>query len=263
MSSIMIPIVWIGLPESLTFLLEKRPKGALKKINLLRVRMGQSLLNSFDDKAVPARTKVTSVFAMFSPELRARTLSLWICFFMVMFTFYFLLSWTPKIMVGLGASETGGIGSGVLMNIGGIFGALILGYIATKTSPLKTISAYMLLCVATMIGFGVVATELNILLAFVFFMGFFVFGSMIGIYTQVADIFPALIRTTGTGWAIGIGRLGAVMGPITAGLLIESGWERLELFAILGVPLIISAVVVFKLNAAPKKHADAQIERTI
>jgi len=263
MSSIMIPIVWIGLPESLTFLLEKRPKGALKKINLLRVRMGQSLLNSFDDKAVPARTKVTSVFAMFSPELRARTLSLWICFFMVMFTFYFLLSWTPKIMGGLGASETGGIGSGVLMNIGGIFGALILGYIATKTSPLKTISAYMLLCVATMIGFGVVATELNILLAFVFFMGFFVFGSMIGIYTQVADIFPALIRTTGTGWAIGIGRLGAVMGPITAGLLIESGWERLELFAILGVPLIISAVVVFKLNAAPKKHADAQIERTI
>jgi len=248
MSTAMIPVVLIGLPESLTFLLEKRPQGALKKVNLLRMKTGQEALLSLDKEKGAMGSRKVSIFAMFSPDLRMRTFSLWTCFFMVMFTFYFLLSWTPKIMAGLGAGEAGGISSGILMNIGGIVGAVVLGYLSALLSPLKLAASYMILCVVAMIGFGAVSTDIDIMLFFIFFMGFFVFGSMIGLYTQVPNIFPALIRTTGTGWAIGVGRLGAVLGPITAGILIEANWSRLELFSALGIPLLISAFIIVRLR---------------
>ncbi|NOZ66813.1 MAG: MFS transporter [Alphaproteobacteria bacterium] len=252
MSTIMIPVVLIGLPESLTFLLEKRPKGALEKVNKIYIKTGQRALLSLEKEGDAVRTEKISIFAMFSPDLRMRTFSLWTCFFMVMFTFYFLLSWTPKIMAELGAGEVGGIGSGIIMNIGGIVGAVALGYLSAIFSSLKLTASYMVLCVVSMIGFGLISTNMDMMLFFIFFMGFFIFGSMIGLYTQVPDIFPALIRTTGTGWAIGVGRFGAVLGPITAGILIEAEWSRLELFSVLGIPLLISTFVILRL--VPGRH---------
>ena len=217
MSFIMIPFALKSLPE---------PKEFLREV----------------------KSKSKGILAIVSPELRARTFSLWVCFFMVMFTFYFLLSWTPKIMTGLGVGEVGAINSGVLMNVGGIIGAVILGYLASKFSPLKLIASYMVLCVVMMIGFGAIAENMNMLLIFVFLMGFFVFGSMIGLYTQVPAVYPAHIRNTGTGWAIGVGRLGAIYGPISAGMLMQAQWGRLELFTLLGLPLLISAFVIIRLK---------------
>ncbi len=252
MSTIMIPVVLIGLPESLTFLLEKRPKGVLDKVNKIYIKTGQRALLSLEKEGNAIRTGKISIFAMFSPDLRMRTFSLWTCFFMVMFTFYFLLSWTPKIMAELGAGEVGGIGSGIIMNIGGIVGAIALGYLSAIFSSLKLTASYMVLCMVSMIGFGLISTDMDMMLLFIFFMGFFIFGSMIGLYTQVPDIFPALIRTTGTGWAIGVGRFGAVLGPITAGILIEAEWSRLELFSVLGIPLLISTFVIMRLM--PDRH---------
>jgi MFS family permease len=68
-------------------------------------------------------------------------------------------------------------------------------------------------------------------------------GTMVGLYAIVAHIYPTHVRTTGTGTAIGLGRLGAVAGPYLAGVLIAAGWQRPLYFAVLGIPTLIAAVL--------------------
>src|SRR5204862_5534919 len=69
-------------------------------------------------------------------------------------------------------------------------------------------------------------------------------GSMASLYAIVPLIYPALVRNTGTGLAIGFGRLGAVVGPYLGGLLIAAGWQRLAYYSVLALPVLVSAVAI-------------------
>ena len=102
-SAAMIPVVLWRLPESVDFLISRRPKGALPKLNRLMQFMGHAPLAS-----LPATTQATpmggTLAALFSPELIRKTLAIWAGFFLLMFSFYFSLSWTPKLLVQAGLS---------------------------------------------------------------------------------------------------------------------------------------------------------------
>jgi MFS family permease len=77
-----------------------------------------------------------------------------------------------------------------------------------------------------------------------FVTGFFMIGSMASLYAIVPRIYPALVRNTGTGLAIGFGRLGAVVGPYLGGLLIAAGWQRFAYYSVLALPVLISAIAI-------------------
>ena len=86
------------------------------------------------------------------------------------------------------------------------------------------------------------------MLAVTFLIGVFLAGSMIGLYVIIPDIYPARVRSTGTGWAIGFGRLGAVAGPYLAGVLIAAGWQRYMYYFVLSLPLLIAMVIILRLK---------------
>ena len=73
-------------------------------------------------------------------------------------------------------------------------------------------------------------------------VGFCLYASINVLYAIVPETFPPVIRTTGTGWAMSVGRVGAVAGPSLAGVLIDAGWSRHSYFAALGVPMLLAAV---------------------
>jgi MFS family permease len=92
-----------------------------------------------------------------------------------------------------------------------------------------------------MMAFALMPPVVAALLAASAVLGFFMIGTMVGLYAIVAHVFPTHVRATGTGAAIGLGRLGAVAGPYLGGVLIAAGWSRPLYFAVLGIPTLIAA----------------------
>jgi MFS family permease len=85
-------------------------------------------------------------------------------------------------------------------------------------------------------------------LLLVFLLMFFVQGAFTGLYAVAARIYPTEIRTTGVGWAIGAGRIGAIVGPIAAGLLLGAGVPISWTFAVFALPMVIAAVFVTRIR---------------
>ena len=243
----MIAIVYKYLPESLDFLLSKADSNTLEKVNTQLTRMGHKPVDALPI-AETVKQPQSKLSSLFKPELRRVTLLIWCAFFMVMFSFYFVLSWTPKLLISAGLSNTQGISGGVLINLGGIAGGLLLGVIASKISLKRIIIVYMFATAMLMVMFGLFWSELNLALSLGTVMGFFLFGSMIGLYVLTPSFYAASIRTTGLGWAIGIGRLGAIFSPLVAGVLLQQDWQGSSLFMVFAIPLLCSLIAIYFLR---------------
>jgi benzoate transport len=236
----MVAIVLVFLPESLHFLIDGRPKHALQKINRILSRLGRSVITELpgirEDRRQPGTREI------FSTTLRANTLFLWLSFFMSMLTLYFLLLWTPQIIVNAGLSKEHGILAGATLNAGGLIGMLLLGYFSEGLGLHRLIIGFFLIAAITMVAFALVDASPMVLLLFAFILGFFTIGGMIGLYSVAAELYPTTLRNTGLGWGIGVGRLGAILGPYVAGILMSIGWEQADYFLLLALPLMFAVM---------------------
>lgn len=248
LSGILIPVVFFLFPESIDHLMLQRNETALSKVNKILARMRQRPLDEFPETKVGAVAVSAKLTTLASPEYRVRTLSIWTAYFVTFFALYFILNWTPKILVDAGLSVEMGIGGGVIVNAGGIIGSVLLGFIASRYSLTNVVALYIALAVVSMIALGTAGMDLLVLLSTAFVLGFFVLGCTVGLYAIVPNLYPPSLRTTGTGWAIGIGRLGAIAGPYIGGIFIGLGWERAQYFLVMSIPLLAGAAIVFFLG---------------
>jgi MFS family permease len=236
------------------FLLAKRPADALQRLNSLLRRMQREAVAQLPE-APPVEEKHRQgnpVAHLFIGGLARSTLLIWSSFFLLMFAFYFVLSWTPKLLVQAGLSSQQGITGGVLMNLGGIIGGTLFGLMSSKISLRNLTGAYLVLTAVGLVLFGMFATNLGMAFAVALFIGFFIFGSMAGLYSLAPILYPAVIRTTGMGWSIGIGRIGAIIAPTFVGFLLDSGWQAAQLYYGFTIPLILAMITVQALRLKPQ-----------
>jgi benzoate transport len=243
-SGVMFPAVVRSLPESLDFLLSRRPPDALRRLNDLLRRMGREELSQLPPPRAEAHADRNPVSRLFSPGAARSTLLVWASFFLVMFSFYFITSWTPKLLVAAGLSTGQGITGGVLLNLGGIVGGTLFGYLSSRAELTRLSCLYLVLTAACTLLFGLLASGLTAALVIALAIGVFLFGSMVGLYAVTPALYPAGIRTTGMGWAIGIGRIGAILAPLTAGMLVDRGWSTAELYYGFAAPLVLAVLLV-------------------
>lgn len=246
LSTLMIPMVLWRLPESLDFLLAKRPAGALESANLLLRRLGRTEFTALPE--VEHVAQKSSLRDIISGGLMQSTLLLWAAFFCVMFSFYFVVSWTPKLLVQAGLPTSGGISGGVLLNLGGICGILLLGVLSAKLGVFRLHGLALVASAATIAGFGVVSDSLQVALTVAVLVGFFLFIAMVGLYVVTPSIYPTAVRNTGTGLAIGTGRIGAILSPYLAGILLASGWQPGQAYFVFGLPMLVAAIAIFALS---------------
>lgn len=242
-----IPLILFILPESIDFLIKKKPKDALLKVNHILGRMKMATLKALP-KVDSAVLKV-SVSELFKGERTAQTLILWSAFFCAFGPFYFLLSWLPKLTTDAGMPEELGYLSGIVFNLGSFVGILILGTIAMWIGLKRSILYFMISAAGLMILFGNFTGSAVILVLFGL-IGFFLHAGFVGLYPLAAKIYPTEIRTTGIGWAIGAGRLGAVIGPIVAGYLVAAGLSITTNFLIFAIPCVLCGIAVMSIRSA-------------
>jgi len=248
MSLLLLPVVLWRLPESLDFLLAERPRHALRKLNHLMRAMGHPVLSSLPEPDFPAAQAQRGLRLLISRETLRSTLFIWTAFFLLMSGFYFVMSWTPKLLVQGGLSPSEGITGGVLLNLGGIGGGVLFGLLASRLGVKGMTAAYLLLSSATLALFGVFAEQLATALFVAVLIGACVTGAMAGLYSLAPLLYAPGARVTGVGWAIGIGRLGAIVAPLLAGALLDQGWTGANLFYLFCLPFLLSLLAILALR---------------
>ncbi len=259
-SALIIPVVMVRLPESLDFLLIKRPKDALVRINALLGKMNKGAIAALPEVPPHDDVSVKSVTGIFNRSFAKSTLLICTSYFLVMLSFYFLLNWTPKVLVDQGMSVQIGISGAVLMNAGGVIGGLLMGWFAGLFGLRRLSSLFMVMLFASVAVFGFAEAEVPVMAALVATIGFFMIGVIASLYALVAAMYPPQVRNTGTGLAIGIGRFGAIAGPYLGGVLIAAGWSRPAYCIALALPALVAAVLVVRVPLAgrpPLSGSDA------
>lgn len=245
-------VAWLLIPESLKFLFERRPKNALQRANKILRKLGKSEIVS-----MPALTEadlkdrasfIDTLKKLTSSEQRSTTLQLWAAFFMAFSTLYFLMSWIPKLIEDSGFTVADGRMAFLLFNLGAIVGIYLLGILSTRRQLSKVIATFALASAVGMVLYANLPENINVMLATIFFVGLFQQGAFNGLYCAAAIAYPTEMRSTGVGWAIGLGRLGAVLGPAVAGYLIAGGVGMSENFLIFAIPMAISAMFAWRLR---------------
>lgn len=253
-----IPFVLWRLPESLDFLLAKRPDNALVRVNRLAQKLGYAPLTELPPQPLREAHKGSSFKQLFSPALLRTTLLIWGSFFLTMFGFYFIMSWTPKLLVSAGLSAQQGVTGGVLLSIGGIFGAALIGMLAARFKISHLLAVFMA-CTAVLLSLFVSSTSsLTTAFALGLLIGLFSNGCIAGLYALASMAYDASVRATGMGWGIGIGRFGAILSPLVAGGLIDLQWGPAQLYQGYAVVFILAAATVLLLKlSAPVRTVGA------
>lgn len=250
-----IPVV-MALPESMDYLARSGRPDALQRINKTRVRMNMPTLKTLPNiSSAPAPNAVKAVRSLFTPTYIVRTILIWIAFFLVLITLYFLLSWLPQILIDSGFTESQGNQAGRRINFVGMGGIILLAIASRWVRPSAVTSIYLIALCLLLLLMGTVTASYGTYLLIIGAIGFAVHGSMIGLYATTPALYPAEIRATGMGWAIGLSRLGAVLGPAIAGVLFKAGWSPQDLFKLFAIPAIVGAGIVFLLWREERRNA--------
>ena len=242
-SLVAIPLVFFLMPESLEFLACRQPPNALSRMNAILARMKLPALESIPAPAAEA-TGGAGVRALFAPELGRSTLRLWAAFMMSFATLYFLFSWVVKLAFESGLPMEDAMQAGISQNAGAFFGSVTLGYLSTRIGLKRIISIFFVVAAVFTLLYGNVGGSLTLVLVLIFLLMYFVQGGFTGLYAVAARLYPTDIRTTGVGWAIGAGRVGAILGPSAAGFILDAGVPINWTFGIFAVPMILAAVAL-------------------
>lgn len=243
---LLLPVIWKFLPESLAFLVKSNHHDQAKMI-VIKIAPETELTNNTQLVLNESTTTEAPVRALFQQGRSFSTFMFWIAFFMCLLMVYALGSWLPKLMLQAGYS----LGASMLflfaLNIGGMVGAIGGGALADKFHLKQVITSMFVIGAAALILLGFNSPQF-ILYSLIAIAGAATIGSQILLYTFVAQFYPTALRSTGMGWASGIGRIGAIIGPVLTGALLTFELPHQMNFLAIAIPGIIAALAIFMVN---------------
>ena len=220
-----VPLVALFVPETPAFLDQRRPAGALDRINRVLARFHLAVLDRLADQT-PAQAGA-SVLDIFRPGLILTTVVLTAGYFFHTISFYFILKWAPKIIADFGHSPSQAAGVLTAANLGGAVGGACFGIFMHRFGIKRPTLVVLLASFAGIAAFGLHDASSTLLVwSIAASLGMvFANAAIVGLYASFAAGFPTHVRATGTGFAIGIGRFGGALSPILAGFLFKANLD--------------------------------------
>ncbi len=195
---------------------------------------------AFHDRPRDQKTRVLE--ALTGDGRTLTTALLWLTFFCTLMILYLLLNWLPLLLVGKGYAKPEAAMVALAFTAGGVLGSIGLGWLARRPKRWRLYVITWLGMAVSLAGLGLIGHQLPLGLFAGFCVGVFVNGGLFLLYGLSAEPYPTALRGTGVGFAVGVGRLGSITGPLFAGWLLASGHDAGTV--LLGaVPLIVIALV--------------------
>jgi MFS family permease len=223
-----LPFMWARLPESEAFLATRRGEG----------------------RPVPLSAVVKGRFLAIS-------LALWTASFMGLLLVYGLNQWLPTIMKEAGYSTGAALGLLLALNLGAVSGLLVAGRISDARGNKPTAMAWFGLAAVFLGGLSIKLESTVAVYVAVFLAGFFVFSAQVLVYAFVGHLYPPDVRGTALGLSAGVGRVGAIIGPLLGGALVTAGIAYPWGFYIFAVAALLA---VLALTLVPAHVRDPALE---
>ena len=242
---VLIPFILKYMPESLSYLV--RRQDTKKVCSILSKLRPDMAFDSRDEFALPAIDNIQGnvIGRLFAEGRGVSTLMLWIAGIAGTFMLYSLNTWLVKLMSLAGYDLGSSLDFLLMFNAGGLGGAVVGGWIADRLG-IKWVTCGLFIIAAvslTLLGHGV-----QPLMLIVAMVGASTLGTQILVYTYTAQFYPTSIRSTGLGFATGVGRIGAVSAPIMIGVLVTMNLPLVENFMVIACAALLGAIAIASIN---------------
>jgi len=233
------PLLVAALPESVRFLAAKNNRH--EAIPPILSRLGKAPPPDAEFVIAEEKAQGFSVVQLFGERRGAATLLLWLIFFMSLLDLYLLASWLPTVINGMGLSVTTAVFVSSLFQVGGTAAPPVLGLTIDRLGFFGVLVGVFLASACAIATLGWVNSDVGPLAIAVFIAGFCVVGGQGTANGLAASLYPTVVRGTGVGWALGIGRIGSILGPGIGAVMLAQKLDRSSIFLASAVPALIAA----------------------
>jgi AAHS family benzoate transporter-like MFS transporter len=250
---LLIPLLMWKLPESIGFLVRQ---GKEEQARNMLVKLNPAAGLDANSDLTQTTTKATSVpvLDLFKEDRLLGTLMIWLAFFCCLLMVYALGSWLPKLMANAGYSLGSSLSFLLALNFGGMFGAILGGWLGDRFG-LPRVMVWFFIASAVSISLLGFNSPMIILYALIIIAGATTIGTQILLYANTAQFYPLAVRSTGLGWASGIGRTGAIAGPFLGGTLMAMALPLKMNFFAFAIPGVIATIAILLFIVASQRQA--------
>ena len=244
---VLVPILAWRLPESVRFLAltGRADAGVAELLTSVNAKAAFAAGCRFivDEPAL----KGIPVQHLFRGGRTLATLLLWVVFFMSLLDIYFLSNWLPTVLNDLGASISEAAAIGSMLQVGGVVGTFALGSVIDRFS-FRALALVYFIAVFAVGAIGQLGHSAILVTLAIFVAGFCIVGGQIAANALAAGFYPTSVRATGVGWALGVGRVGSIVGPLVGGVLLSLKWSAGEVFVAAAAAALCAALAAFSLG---------------
>ena len=232
------------LPESIQFLALKGGKGDALGRLLRRIDPGAKVGPDVTYVLPGAHRRGVPFFELLADGRELGTILLWIVMFMNLLNIYLLQGWLTTFIAGMGIAESTAAMIAAMVQVGGVIGAFSLGPVVLRLGFAPVLLVCGLLASVNIALIGQPWMTVATLSVTVFIAGFCVVGGQSAINTMAASYYPTELRAGGVGAGLGVGRVGAIVGPMLVSWLVVLEWSDANIFVAAAVPPLILAVAM-------------------
>ncbi len=249
-------VMYWGLPESLLFLSQQ---GAYEKLKELLRRLAPGIdLDSNFHLATPAQVHGRgSLMKLFREGRTLMTILLWLVSFANLLNLFFLANWLPLLSTRMGFTSSVAVLMGTTLQLGGLIGAVFMGPLIDRLGYFRVLVPAFLIAGFAVAAIGEPRLSLPLLYIVIFAAGICIVGAQPAINALASTLYPTEIRATGVGWSLGVGRAGAIVGPVVAAQLVALNWSSQTLFLAAAIPAAFSCIVVIGLSFVTRRKLRA------
>jgi MFS transporter, AAHS family, 4-hydroxybenzoate transporter len=221
---VLVPALALWLPESPRFLAARQNPSPRHTAVLRRLDIAPAQSNPVD------LARSNPIWMVFGQGFALQTFLLWIVFFCSLLNLFLFAYWMPTVLNMIGYSPPQAVFASSLRDLGAIFAVLYLGLAIDRIGPERTLALHYAAGAVFIAAIALFALPYALLLLMSFLAGATIIGSQTGANGTCGKLYPARMRTSGLGWALGIGRLGGIAAPVLGGYLLSLGLPPTRIF---------------------------------
>lgn len=247
---LVVPLLLAALPESLNYLVARGGQGAriariLARLDPRRQFAADAVFHMRE--AHEARLQVPELFRR---GYARRTLLLWSILFVSLITLYGVSNWLATLFDHIGVSPGGIAAINAAGQAGGLVGSIAGARLIMQWPPMRAAAAFYVPAALLLSAYALVGPQVTPLAVIAFAGQFFLIGAQNILNATAGTIYPPRMRATGVGWALGVGRIGGILGPLIAAALVAAGWSTQAILMVAGLPILVAAGIALVLHVA-------------
>jgi MFS transporter, AAHS family, 4-hydroxybenzoate transporter len=260
---IVVPLLLLWLPESVRYLVLKKKPGA--RIAAILRQVDANLRFDATSNFTVREAVLTGfpVRRLFDKGWGAATILLWITIFMNLLCITFFSQWMPTLYNLYGLEMGSAVTAAAMFQVGGVLGAVGLGRLIDKFGFFNVLGTSYFggaLFAVLLVSFG---PARPVMITLSFMAGLCIAGAQNAANAMSGAFYPTMVRSTGSGWGLGIGRIGGIGGPFVGGALLGAHWSVPAIFGIAAVPLLCAGAAVLLLGRQARRSPEIQAARQL